>query len=376
MFWEQKKAVGIANGLSVFRWNLVHDGVPVVLVFGLAELDGAEGVVELGAVGTGLLAKDVALAGLGVVKTLDGADDGGGTAGAGLLEGSKLLNFDGTTLDFHTHILGELHEALVGDGRQDGSALRGDVGTVLDAEEVGSAGLVDIFLLLGIQIELAGVLATVASLDVSSQGSGIVTTDFVDTGAEGGATVVLAGDDIGVGFETALEVGSHGGHEDDEQVLVGGFDTHGDAGTDEQGTQVEAGAGAIGRNEALIELDDLLAHLDELLGRQFGHHDAAAGALQTLGVGFGTEDADFAVFATVGFQSLESFLTIVEAGGSHVNVDVLGTGDLNLTPLAVAEVATHIVVGFDVTEGKVLPIYIHVVQIFRLFICLNSIRQR
>ena len=339
-----------------------------MLVFGLAELDGAEGVVELGAVGTGLLAEDIALAGLGVIEALDGADDGGGTAGASLLEGSKLLDVDGTTLDFHAHILGELHEALVGDGGQDGGALRGDVGTVLDAEEVGSASLVDILLLLGIQVELAGVLATVASFDVGLQGSGIVTTDFVDTGAEGGGAVVLAGDDIGVGFETALEVGSHGGHEDDEQVLVGGFHTHGDAGTDEQGTQVEAGAGAIGRNETLVELDDLLAHLDELLGGQFGHHDAAAGALQTLGIGFGTEDADLTIFAAVGFQTLESFLTVVKAGGCHVNFDVLGAGGLDFTPLAVAEVATHIVVGFDVTEGKVLPIYIHGIQFFRLIV--------
>ncbi len=178
--------------------GLVHDGVPVVLVFGLAELDGTEGVVELGAVGTRLLAEDVALAGLGVIEALDGADDGGGTAGASLLEGAELFDVDGTTLDFHAHVLSKLHEALVGDGRQDGGALRGDVGTVLDAEEVGSAGLVDIFLLLGIQIELASVLSTVASFDVGLQGSGIVTTDFVDTGAQRSGAVVLAGDDIGV----------------------------------------------------------------------------------------------------------------------------------------------------------------------------------
>ena len=143
-----------------------------MLVFGLAELDGAEGVVELGAVGTGLLAKDVALAGLGVVETLDGADDGGGTAGTGLLEGAQLLDVDGTTLDLHAHILGQLHEALVGDGGQDAGALRGDIGTVLDAEEVGGAGFIDIFLLLGVEIELAGVLATVASFDVGITSGG------------------------------------------------------------------------------------------------------------------------------------------------------------------------------------------------------------
>ena len=112
----------------------------------------------------------------------------------------------------------------------------------------------------------------------------------------------------------------------------------------------------------------LLAHLYELLGGQLGHHDATAGALQTLGVGFGAEDADFAVFAAVGFQALEGFLTVVEAGGSHVNFDELGAGGLDFTPLAVTEVAAHVVVGFDVTEGEVLPIYIHGIQFFRLFV--------
>ena len=54
---------------------LVHDGVPVVDILGLAKLDSAEGVVELGAVGAGLFAEDIALAGLGVIEALDGADD-------------------------------------------------------------------------------------------------------------------------------------------------------------------------------------------------------------------------------------------------------------------------------------------------------------
>ncbi len=337
-------------------------------VFGLAELNGAEGVVELGAVGAGLFAKDVALAGLGVVEALDGADDGGGAASTGFLEVGKFVNVDGTTLDFHAHILGELHEALVGDGGQDGGALRGYIDTVLDAEEVGGAGFVDILFLLGIEIELAGVLATVASFDVGFEGSGIVATDFVDTGAERGAAVVLAGDDIGVGFETALEVRSDGGDEDEEEVFVGGFHTHGDAGTDEQGTEIEAGAGAVRRDEALVEFDDLFAHLDEFLGGEFGHHDTAAGALHTLGVGFGTEDADFAVFAAIGFQAFESFLAVVEAGGGHVHFDVFGARSLDFAPFAVAIVAAYVVIRFYVTKREVLPIYIHDFQVFKCVI--------
>ena len=328
-------------------------------ILGFAELDGTEGVVELGAVGTGLLAEDVALAGLGVVKTLDGADDGGGAAGAGLLEGAEFLDVDGTTLDLHAHVLCKLHEALVGDGGQDAGTLRGDVGTVLDAEEVGSTGLVDILFLLGVEVELAGVLAAMASLGVGLEGSSVVAADLVDTGTQRSTTVVLAGDDVWVGLEAALEIRSHGGDEDEEEILVGGLHTHGDAGADEQRTQVEAGAGTVRRDELLVHLDDLLAHLDELLGGELGHHDAAAGALQTLGVGLGTEDADLAILAAVGFKALEGFLAIVEAGGSHVYVDALRTGDLDLAPLPVAEVAAYIIIRFHVTKRKVLPIYIH-----------------
>ena len=109
-----------------------------------------------------------------------------------------------------------------------------------------------------------------------------------------------------------------------------------------------------------VEFDDALAHLDELLGAELGHHDAAAGALQTLGVGFGTEDADLAILAAVGFQALKSFLAIVQAGSSHVHFDVLGGGNLDFAPLAVAIPAADIVIRFYVTKRKVLPIYIHV----------------
>ena len=344
---------------AVQVWLLVDQDVPVVLVFGFAQLDGTQVLVELGADGAGFLAELVALACLGVVDALDGADDGGGTASASLLAFSQFFDGDGTTLDLDAHILGQLHQALVGDAGQDGGRLRGDVDTVLDGEEVGGAGFVDIFLFLGVQVELAGVLAAVASLGVGPERSGVVATDLVDTGSEGSRTVILAGDDVGVGLEAALEVGSHGGYEDEEEVLVGGFHAHGDAGADEQRTQVEAGAGAVGRDEALVHLDDELAHFDEALGGQFGHHNAAAGALQASGVLVGTEQADLAVLATVGFQTLEGLLTVVKARSGHMDVDAFLGGDFNLAPFAVAIPAAYVIIRFQVTKRKVLPIYIH-----------------
>ena len=293
-----------------------------MLVFSFAKLDGTESVIELGADRTGLFAEVVALTCLGVIKTLDGADDGGSTTSTGFLESGKLLYIDRTTLDLHTHILSKLHKTLVGDRWKYRGGFRSHIDTVLDAKEVGSACLVNIFLLLGVQIELTSIFATVAGLNVSAEGSSVVTADLIDASSERSRTVELAGDDVGVGLEASLEVWSHRSDENHEEVLVGRFHTHGDASADKQRTEIEACAGAIRRDETLVEFHHLFAHLNEFLCREFGHHDATAGALQTLSIGFGTEDADLAVFAAIGFQSFESFLAIVETGSCHVHLDV------------------------------------------------------
>ena len=89
-----------------FCEKLVDDGVPVVDVFVFAQLDGTETLIEFLAPGTGFLAELVALAGLGVVDALDGADDGSGAASASLFEGSEFLFGDGTTFDLHAQGLG------------------------------------------------------------------------------------------------------------------------------------------------------------------------------------------------------------------------------------------------------------------------------
>ena len=198
-----------------------------------------------------------------------------------------------------------------------------------------------------------------AGFDMGAEGSGIVATHLEDTGAERSGTVIFAGNDIGVGLETALEIGTYRGDENEEEVFVGRFNTNGNTGADEQRTEVEAGACAIRRNETLVELDDLLAHLDEFLSGEFGHHDATAGALQALGIGFGTEHTDFVILAAVSFQTFKSLLTIVETGGSHVYGEILFGRDFNFAPLTIAIPATDVIIGFQVTKREVLPINIH-----------------
>ncbi len=168
-----------------------------------------------------------------------------------------------------------------------------------------------IFLLLGVEIELAGILTAVASFNVSLEGSSIVATNLVNAGAEGSGTVVLAGDDVGVGLEAAFEVRTYGSNEDHEEILVSGFHTYLSASTDEKGTEVEGCAGAVRGNEMLVEFDNLLAHFNEELGGEFGHHDAAAGALQTCSVSLDAETADLAVLATESLEAFKSLLAIV-----------------------------------------------------------------
>lgn len=322
-------------------------------IFGLAELDSTKGMVKLGADGAGLFAEIVALASSRVVNALNGADDGGSAASASLLEIDKFVNSDRTTLNLNSHILGQLHQALIGDRGQDGSALGGDIYTVLDAEEVSSTSLVDILFLFSVQIELAGILTTMAGCSMGLKAGSIVTTDLVDTSTQRGTAVIVASDNIRIGLEATFEIRSDGGDEDKEEILVSWFHTHGDARANQQRTEVKACASAVRGNKLFIQLDNFLAHLNEFLGGQFGHDDAAAGALQTGSVLIGAEHANLTVFATISLQSLKGFLTIVQAGGTHVDRDGIFGADFYFAPFSVAIVAADIIVGFVVSKTQV-----------------------
>ena len=94
----------------------------------------------------------------------------------------------------------------------------------------------------------------------------------------------------------------------------------------------------------------------ELVHRELGHHDATARTLQTLAVLVHAEDAHLAVFATESLQALESLLTVVQAGGGHVDVDGGFGANLKLAPFAVAEIATDIVIRWIITECQICPI--------------------
>ena len=85
---------------------------------------------------------------LQVVNACDRADDGCCAASASLFECGEFLFGDLATFYLHAQVGSQLLKAAVGDRGKNGLRLRSDVGVVLDAEEVGSATFVDVFLFL------------------------------------------------------------------------------------------------------------------------------------------------------------------------------------------------------------------------------------
>ena len=134
------------------------------------------------------------------------------------------------------------------------------------------------------------------------------------------------------------------------------MNTHLSAGTDEQRTDVECCTTLVGGNPLLVQAYHLLHHLREEFCAYLRHHDATAGALQAGCILIDTEDAHLAVRTTVGLQSLECLLAIVQAGGCHVQVQILVGADLDLAPFTIAIVTTYIVVGLHVAERQTTPI--------------------
>ena len=173
------------------------------------------------------------------------------------------------------------------------------------------------------------------------------------------------------GAETGLEIRSHGRNEDDEEVLRSGFDAYLRTGTDEQRADVKRRSAAIRRHEALVKQYDAAHGLFKLLHRQLGHHNGAAGGLEALSVLVHAKDTDASVLAHEGLQALKGLLAIVQAGGSHVNVDVFRRGNLEFTPRAIAVITSHIVIRLHVTKRNLRPIdFFHGCVSF-LMCCIN-----
>ena len=115
---------------------------------------------------------------------------------------------------------------------------------------------------------------------------------------------------------------------------------------------IEKGAIKLAVNKAATVGDLLKTALDLLkeLGRYLRHHDASTGRLQALGVILDTEDAHLTIRTTIGLQSLESLLSVMQTGCSHVQFQILVGAYLDFAPLTVLVVTTYVVVCWHVAK--------------------------
>ena len=125
---------------------------------------------------------------------------------------------------------------------------------------------------------------------------------------------------------------------------------------------------SVRRHELSVKFHNLLHHSFKQIGGKLRHKYAATCALQTLRIGFDTENPDLAVFASVSLQSLKSFLSVVQASGCHVNVECCFRRNFYFTPFAIAIITTHIIISGDITEFEILPI-----DIFHFRVCISLI---
>jgi len=201
----------------------LQDRGPAVGIWGFAVLDGSQGVVKFqtGRAGFTVFGEDVALAGVGIVHATNWGDDGCRAASAHFLEAFEFVQKHRAAFHLHTHVFGNLNEAFVGDGGQNGFGIRCHIGIVFDHEEIGGATFVNVFFLFRVEVKHGSV--TFFMGDVARiQTSGIVTADFDVAGALRCGTVELTHDDHFGWFEAAFEIGADRRNEDDEQVFVGG----------------------------------------------------------------------------------------------------------------------------------------------------------
>ncbi len=294
---------------------------------------------------------------LAVVDLANGRNDGRGAAHAALDKLVDLVELDRALLDLKAKVLGHLDQRATGDGGQDGVGEglgNNQVAVLLDKDDVGAAGLLDVGAGLRVEEEVVGV-ALLVRQDAGVKRHGVVEAGLDVAGAVGSGAVVIGNLQLN-GLDAALVVGAHGGHEDAELVLIGRLDANDVARCEHEGTHVERGARAKGRHPGGVGLDDLLDGLDKAVNGERRHAQALRRVVHALGVHIGTEAHDRAVLGGVGLQALEDLLAVVEKAGALGHHDRVVGGKLALAPLAVLIVANIAVVGVLVGKTQATPV--------------------
>ena len=312
-----------------------------------------------------ILADHITLLVLQIINAFYRADYRSRTTGSGFFKRRKFFFRNLTLFYLHTHILSQLHQTLVGDRRQNGSGFWCDISIILDTKEIGSTTLIDILLFFGVQIKLTGISQIVSHL-IGTQTGSIITAYLIDTGSQRSGTVILTDNDIGICSKTTFEIRTYRSHKYHKKIFVGRMNTYLRTCTNQQRADIQSSPAFIRGNETFIQTNNLTNHLLKTFGRQFRHQNSTASTLQTGCILIHTEYTHLTIRTSVGLQSFKSFLSVMQTGSSHVDVDSSFRTHFNFSPRTVTIIATYVIVGRHIAEGQIRPVYFF--HHFRFFV--------
>ena len=122
------------------------------------------------------------------------------------------------------------------------------------------------------------------------------------------------------------------------------------ADTDEQRTQIERSTALIRRDVLLVEAHHLACHLHKSFGGHLRHQRGICRPLQARSILLNAEKAHLSVGTTIGFQTLESLLSVVKCRCRHVQFNIFVGANLNLSPFSVAIIAPHVVARWPIAK--------------------------
>ena len=228
-------------------------------------------------------------------------------------------------------VLEQIDAAHAGNARQNGADGRSGVNRAIDLEEaVHGADFLDILVLNAVQPQ--GLLvAQLVCLHLRDQGSSVVAAALGKAGAARAGTGVLVLNEDLDRVDAGGVVRTYRRTYDDELVGAGGADAEVRLGSDDERTDVQAGALCV-RNPVLIEGNDRLDSLYEILDRQARQAHAVVGVDHALCVLVRAEQLDGAVRGAVCLQTLEGFHSVMQDHSCGIQLERLIGYDAGVVP--------------------------------------------
>ena len=323
-----------------------------------APLDAGEGVVQVLGHGADLVIVD----GEDLVvhhQVADGGDHGGGAAAPGFLQRAaaagvlQLFRAEEPLADFVALVLQKLDAALAGDAGEDGAGEGGGHDLVADLEhDVHGAHFLDVLALHAVQPQDLGV-ALFLGLLARPEAGAVVAAALGIAGAAADGADVLRLDHDADGLQALLIIAAHGAGDDEELRRLDGVDPQEGVVAEEEGPQIEAGAGS-GGDPALVDAHQGLQGFHKELLVDLGQAHAFRGIVHPADVLLRAEELHAPVVPAIGFQALEDLRAVVEHGGGRMEAQVAEGHDPGILPLSVLIFHHEHVVGKDLAEAQLV----------------------